>query len=231
MSTSTSAEVAASAAGHVLGAASRVVARLRSDRPLHPSGASYAAVVTIPGCASTGGASTGVPWLDEPGVHDVVLRVSRAAGLPPSLPDVHGVALRVRPAGAGPADLLFAGTGRSALGRFLLRPATRLGTGALTTLLPVRCPAGALVLRLSPTGSEPVPKGVLPPSMVLSWALGTGPWRYAGEVVGGARLGPEVDRERHDPVVHQLPGTTQYPVVRLLREPAYRQARRQRPGR
>lgn len=226
MSTSTPARVAASTAGHVLGATSRVVARLRSDRPLHPSGASYAAVVTVPG-----GASTGVPWLDEPGVHDVVLRVSRAAGLPPWLPDVHGVALRVQPAGAGPVDLLFAGTGGSALGRFLLRPAMRLGTGALTTLLPVRCPAGALVLRLSPTGRERVQEGALPPTMVLSWALGTGPWRYAGEVVTGAPLGPGVDRERHDPVVHQLPGTTQYPVVRLLREPAYRQARRQSPGR
>ena len=226
MSTSTSARVAASAAGHVLGATSRVVSRLRSDRPLHPRGASYAAVVTIPGEASTG-----VPWLDEPGVHDGVLRVSRAAGLPPWLPDVHGVALRVEPAGAGPVDLLFAGTGRSALGRFLLRPEMCYGNGALTTLLPVRCAAGALVLRLTPTGSETAMEGSLPTSMVLSWALGTGPWRYAGEVVTGAPLGPDVDRERHDPVVHQLPGTTQYPVVRLLREPAYRQARRQRPGR
>ena len=33
------------------------------------------------------------------------------------------------------------------------------------------------------------------------------------------------DTERHDPVVHQLPGTEQYPWVARLREPAYRSAR------
>ena len=95
----------------------------------------------------------------------------------------------------------------------------------------MRSPAGPLLLRLTPAGPAPVPEDSPPDRMVLSWAVGTGPWRYAGEVVTGAPLRPAADRERHDPVVHQLPGTEQYPVVRRLREPAYRRARRQRPGR
>ena len=174
----------------------------------------------------TGSGLTGVPWLDEPGSHEVTVRVSRAAGLPLRMPDVYGIAIRLGVGEGETVDLLFATTGDSATGRFVLRPARGVETGPLTTLLPVRSTRGALLLRLVASAPGPVEELTLPRSMVLSAAHGTGPWRDVGTLVVGARLGPESDAEHHDPVVHELPGTEQYPVVRRLREPAYVAARK-----
>ena len=200
------------------------LARLRDDRPLHPQGASYAGTVT-----TTGHGRSGVPWLDRPARHEVSVRVSRAVGLPRWMPDVYGIAVRAQVAGGRPADLLFASTGDSVGGRLMLRPRRVVGTGPLTTLLPVRSPNGALVLRLTATAPqpEPQPEEVLtPPStMALAYAHGTGPWRHCGELHVGARLDRRAEVERHDPVLNLLPGTEQYPALRSLREPSYRSAR------
>ena len=174
----------------------------------------------------TGTGSTGVPWLDDPGSHEVTARVSRSVGLPRPLPDVYGIALRVPVDGRLPADLLFASTGHSAAGRFVFRPAFGVDTRSLTTLLPVRSPKGALVLRLVAEAPVPAEELVLPASMVLSAALGTGPWQDVATLTRGTALGPDSPSDRHDPVVHELPGTEQYAVVRRLREPAYVAARK-----
>lgn len=216
------AAVAAGAgAGRVLAGLFGTVARVRHDRPLHPRGVTYEAELTV-----TGGGRTGVSVLDEPGTHHATLRVSRAVGLPPRLPDVYGIALRLGPGTSTPADLLFATTGRSAVGRFVLQPRTHLGSASLTTLLPLRSPAGPLVLRLAADGEPSVAEGSLPHRMVLSCAVGTGSWRQVGMVHVGPESTAGEDAERHDPLVHQLPGTEQYPLVRRLREPAYLAARR-----
>ena len=209
----------AAAGGGVLAVVFGTLARLRDDRPLHPHGASYAGTVT-----TTGHGRSGVPWLDRPARHEVSVRVSRALGLPRWMPDIYGIALRARVAGGRPADLLFASTGDSHGGRLLLRPRRAVGTGPLTTLLPVRSPNGALVLRLTATTAQP--EGVLtPPStMALAYAHGAGPWRQCAELRVGARL-DRAEVERHDPVLNLLPGTEQYPAVRALREPSYRSAR------
>jgi hypothetical protein len=212
--------VASSAGGLALAATFGAVARLRRGRPLHPQGASWAGTVAIPG-----GADSGVPWLDVAGVHEVTLRVSRGVGLPVALPDVYGLAVRVHGMAPGPADLLFASTGDSPLGRFLFAPRGAVGNGPMTTLLPVRSERGPLVLRLTPVDRAPVPERALPSPLLLSYALSTGDWWPVGEVRVGHRLGPEAELERHDPVAHPLPSTVQYEVVRRLRGPAYRAAR------
>jgi hypothetical protein len=200
----------------------RAVGALRRDRALHPRGVSAAAVVR-----TTGRAASGVPWLDEAGDTEVTVRFSRATGLPRRLPDIHGVALRV-PGPAlgreGPADLLFAGTGDSRLGRFLLVPRLRPDAGPLTTLLPYRSARGPLLLRLVPTGGLRNDDGV-PAGYALSYAVGTGRWHEVGEILVGALLPEPVDRVRHDPVLNLLPGTRQYGFVARLREPSYRAAR------
>lgn len=213
-------EAGAAAAGQVLGVVFGGVARLRADRPLHPRGATYSALVTVHRPAGIG-----VPWLDEPADHEASVRVSRAAGLPSWLPDVHGVALRLGRDARTPVDLLFATTGESAVGRFVLQPRLGLAGAHLTTLLPVRSSAGPLLLRLVGDESSPPVPGSVPSRLVLSWATGRGPWHEVGEVRVGARMPPDVDAERHDPVVHQLAGTDQYGMVTRLREPAYRAAR------
>ena len=213
-------EAASAAGGLALGATFATVARLRRGRPLHPQGASYTAQITISGVADSG-----VPWLDDPGTHEATLRVSRGAGLPLALPDVYGVAIRIMGLAEGPADLLFASTGDSPLGRFVFVPRTAIEHGPMTTLLPVRSDRGPLVLRLTPADRAPDAELALPTPMLLSYALGTGDWWPAGEVRVTHRLGLEAELERHDPVAHPLPGIAQYPVVRLLRGPAYRAAR------
>lgn len=221
------------AAGLGLGAVFGAVAALRHGRPLHPQGVTLR--VTLLG---EGAGRTGVPLLDHAGVSDGTVRVSRAMGLPPWLPDIYGVALRL-PQTAGydgePADLLFASTGDSRLGRFTLLLHSDLSDGPLTTLLPVRSPAGPLLLRLAPVPGSTVrevgPSLRVPDRLSLSYAVGTGPWVPVAEVAVGARIEGQDDPRRHDPVVHQLPGTEQYPVVRFLREPAYAAARHQKvPG-
>ena len=212
---------AASAAGGLaLAGTFAAVSRLRRGRPLHPQGASYAATITI-----SGAAESGVPWLDHLGTHDATLRVSRGAGLPVALPDVHGVAIRILGLAEGPADLLFASTGDSPLGRFEFVLRAAVEHGPMTTLLPVRSEQGPLVLRLTPANHNPAAELALPSPLLLSYAMGTGDWSPAGEVHVVDRLGPVAELERHDPVTHPLPGTAQYNVVRLLRGPAYRAAR------
>ena len=217
-------EAGAAVAGQALGVVFGGLARVRGDRPLHPRGATYSALVTVQRSAGLG-----VPWLDEPADHEASMRVSRAAGLPSWLPDVYGVALRLGRDAGTPVDLLFATTGESAVGRFVLQPRVRLAGSQLTTLLPVRSSAGPLLLRLVGDETSATAPASEPSRLVLSWATGRGPWHEVGEVRVGARLSPDVDAERHDPVVHPLTGTDQYGVVARMREPAYRAARAVRP--
>lgn len=223
-------EAASAAAGRCLSAASGGVARLRHGRPLHPKGRSYAATVY------RDGANTGVPWLDEVGPAEVVARVSRAIGLPQQVPDIYGIAIRIDLADNGfeldqletqhrVADLLFASTGDTAIGRFVLKPRAEVGTGPLTTLLPVHAPAGPLLLRLAPREPEVAGDDDAPPDMTLAYAIGMRRWNPLGLLKFGAEVAGH-DNDRHDPVEHQLPGQQQYSWVKLLREPAYRAARR-----
>lgn len=206
--------------GGVLAGAFGAAAWARHGRPLHPQGATYAATVLM-----TGRGRSGVAWLDDAGRHEGSLRVSRAMGLPLLLPDIYGIALRLESPAAPGVDLLFASTGQSRLGRFMLAVRSGVETGPLTTLLPVRSPRGPLVLRLAPAVGGRVAELSLPARLSLAYAHGGGTWQHVGEIAVGALLGPETERERHDPVLRELPGTAQYPVIRALREPAYRAAR------
>ena len=226
---STAGRAAGLAAGLGLGALFGALAVLRRGRPLHARGVTLRASLRCDGSGRSG-----VPLLDDAGACEVTVRVSRAAGLPAWLPDVYGLALRLPGPSGGegaPADLLFASTGDSGLGRFALLVHSQLTDGPLTTLLPVRSPAGPLVLRLAavPGASEREvgPSLCVPERLSLSYAVGTGPWVAVGEVSLAEGVEGEDDQRRHDPVVHRLPGTSQYPVVRALREPAYAAARLQ----
>lgn len=212
----------AGSAGQALGALFGAVGQIRGDRALHPRGVTYAALATM-----RRDAASGVPWLDTAGTSPVVVRVSRATGLPSPWPDVHGIAVHV-PAEVlsrrDGADLLFASTGDSGLGRFLLTARREATGGPLTTLLPVRTAAGPMLFRLQPRGGPA--SSLVGARYQLAYAVGTRPWTLVGEIVVGQPEGNQVDRRRHDPVLHTLPGTEQYPAVAALREPAYRAARR-----
>jgi hypothetical protein len=158
-----------------------------------------------------------VPWLDEPGQDEVLVRLSRAIGLPGALPDIHGLALRVPVADGSCGDLLLATTGWGRITRFVLTPTRRPTGRPMTTLLPYRAPTGAVVLGARARGAE---------SFELAVAPYDGEWRVFADL----RLSPQpLDEDlSFDPVEHQLPGLEQYPAVERLREPSYRKARETR---
>ncbi len=78
---------------------------------------------------------------------------------------------------------------------------------------------GALLFRVTPEPDAGQPPG----RYDLAVSVGAPQWRTVGSL--GCVWGP--DRAlRFDPVENVLPGTGQYAVVRMLREPAYALARR-----
>jgi hypothetical protein len=199
----------ARAGGGALASLIRGVSALRVDaKPLHPRG------TVVRGTLQRRGLDlpTGVAWLDEPGEDDVVLRWSRAVGLPSPVPDIHGLAVRVDRAD-GFGDALFATTGWVGPLRSLLVPGISAHR-AMTTLLPYTTPEGALLLGARP--GEDVTR--------LYVATPLGPWREFAELRETA--GPPLDQPiRFDPVLHPLPGLAFPAWVKRLREPAYRTAR------
>ena len=206
---------AADLAGQALSTLTRGVAALRSpaEKPLHPEGEMYAGRLVRYGSD----APIGVPWIDQAGEDEVTVRLSRAIGLPGRLPDVQGLALRLRKGQTRYGDLLLASTGWDPVTRHLLLPAWS-AHAPLTSLLPYRSPAGPLVI-----GARPVDVR----GYHLSWAsVGRG-WHPLGDLTLEMVLPPE-DEISFDPVVNPLPGLEQYPWVERLREQSYATARRLR---
>lgn len=202
---------AASAGGAALAGAIRAVAALRpAAKPLHPVGAVCAGRIHRHGSKP----GSGVAWLDEPGEDEVLVRLSRAVGLPAALPDIHGLAIRVLTPEGG-ADLLLASTGWGRLSRFVLTASREPSRRPMTTLLPYRAPSGAVLIGARATG---------PASYTLAWAPHNGEWQTFGVLNLNGR--PAADRAiSFDPVRRRLPGLEQYAAVSRLREPAYRRAR------
>lgn len=210
---------AASVGGAGLAGAARAVAAVRpAAKPLHPKGDLVSGELVRTGTGQ--GAATGVAWLDEAGWDQVMVRLSRAVGMPRALPDIHGLAMRV-PLGDGRhGDVLFATTGTGRWTRFLLAPGWKVQR-PMTTLLPYRTPAGPVVLAIRAVAEE---------RYELAHALGGGEWRRFGELVLAGTTGPD-PTVSFDPVGNPLPGLEFYDWVTRLREPAYLIARRTRPGR
>ena len=215
---------AASVGGAFLAAATQAVASLRPARkPLHPDGDVVAGRIYRSGSDE----KTGVAWLEEAGEDDVIVRLSRAIGLPRVLPDVHGLAIRVpaRRDNAGddtcPAagDLLFATTGRGRVTRFVLTMSRNPRGRPLTTLLPYETDTGPVLLAADgSTGGD---------TYDLSWARPAGDWNHFAVLRLSTRHSDDT-RLSFDPVRRQIPGLRQYPAVTRLREPAYLRARRSR---
>lgn len=207
---------ASSTGGQVLRVATGLVSVRPADKPLHPRGSLRTGTLHRFGAAET----TGVAWLDHAGRDDVVVRLSRAVGLPSPVPDIFGLAVRV-PAGDDTyGDLLFATTGLGRLTRFTLTPARSAGGRPMTTLLPYRTPAGPVVLSAVLEDDHLI---------TLSWALGAGAWHRFAELALDETPAGDGDREpSFDPIRNALPGLENYAWVRRLREPSYLTARHAR---
>lgn len=208
--------VAAAAPGAVLGAVFGAAALVRRTKPLHPEGSVGEGVLEI----TAPQRQLGVPLLAERGPHSCTVRWSRAMGLPDSLPDFEGLAVRLEGADGRPADLLFASTGTGAVSRFVLVPRSPGRHGPQTTLLPVSAGGSSLMFQVTPSS---VPAQGLPTGFDLAVATSGSSWTPVGTLT--VQWGPDRPM-RFDPVENLLPGTEQYPLVRVLREPSYFLARR-----
>lgn len=205
-------QVLSSTGGSLLAGGTRLLgAALRRTKPLHPEGHLRRATVTRTGADP----ATGCAWLDEPGTDDALVRVSRGIGLPGTVPDVHGMAIRVSLDGAV-GDLLLASTGTGRLSRFLLTATRSAGGGPLGTLLPYRSPRGPVLIAAVPES---------PLAFRLQRSGLAGDWVPFGRLELGEDLGDDT-QVSFDPVVNVLPGLATYDWVRRLRGPAYRTARR-----
>lgn len=204
----------ASVGGAALAGTIRLVAAVRpAAKPLHPRGDVVRGRLTRTGLDAAD--ATGSPWIDEPGTDEVLVRRSRAVGLPSPLPDIHGLAIRVPREDGGYGDLLLAMTGLGRVTRHLLTAGRSPGSRPLTTLLPYRSPTGALLV-----GARAADDRVYD----LMVARPGGEWRSFGTLALSAEHGPD-EPLSFDPVRHTLPRLDNYPWVRRLREPSYATAR------
>ena len=213
----------AKVAGVLLAAAFGLAGLVRRNKPLHPVGGTSPATWQV-----TRPAGLGVPLLDDAGARRVVVRLSRAASLRRSGPDIMGLAVRVTgdAADGRDADLLFATTGTGRWSRFLLRPQPAWGVGDYTTLLPLAWHGGTVVLRLQ---ARSVTEYAL--SVRVHERRGVGGsagWREVGGLVLDGPPGPDLPI-RFRPVLGPPLGLTVPAWIRSVREPAYVVARRLAP--
>ena len=206
---------AASVGGALLATATRTTAALRpAAKPLHPRGRVRQACLYRHGVEP----ALGVEWLDTVAIDEVVVRESRAVGLPTAVPDIHGLAIRVPNPDGTHGDLLLASTGWGRLSRFVLTASRTTYGRPMTTLLPYRTAAGPLLIGARSGGHETVE---------LSWSVGDGPWRHFADLRLSEQDADDADIS-FDPVLNRLPGLEQYGWVERLREPSYDEARADR---
>src|SRR3954454_25076140 len=207
--------VASATGGQVLRTATGLIAARPAAKPLHPRGDLVRGTLRRFGREE----KTGATWLDDGGQDRVLVRVSRAVGLPSGVPDIHGLALRV-PRADGHGGLLFASTG---LGRVARSPLTAAGSPrgrAMTTLLPYRTPAGGVLLSAVFHDDAEVR---------LAWAIRAGAWPpFARLMLDDEPLDQGDTHVSFDPVGNLLPGLENYRWVQLLMEPSYATARHSR---
>ncbi|MET8161221.1 hypothetical protein ABZT47_33100 [Sphaerisporangium sp. NPDC005289] len=211
----------------------QAVARLRHGRPLHPDGLVLDAALALHGASRPRGAA----FLDEPADLRGVARLSRAAGLPPPLPDILGLALRWRTSAAPDggtgevtAELLLATTGHTLLGRRLLRPATRWSPGMYGSLLPYAAGGGHVLLGVVARWPGP-PAGLAalrraseggPLRFDLVVASPLGPWeRFGTLTLTGPARSDAAEPTRFDPVRNPIPGLPPTGLLQWARGPIY----------
>ena len=193
---------------------------------MHPRGAVFDAVLDRTGSEPP----WGVPWLDATARDDVVVRLSRGAGLPAPLPDLLGLAVRL-PGDGGPVDLLLTTTGR---GRSPAWSPFRAGHRR-RLLLDHGLPLRRRVVRFAafPEGdhlpSEPAPlvDAVARDGLRFTFAAATGrgPWRRFARLTLTTPTDPRDCDVRFDAVRNPPPGLVPDGPMARFRAPSYATAR------
>jgi hypothetical protein len=204
--------------GRLVGVPLAALARRRRGKPMHPDGVVRSGVLERTGSTPP----WGVPWLDEPARDPAVVRLSRGAGLPPSLPDVLGLAVRLTGPGDQRIELLLSTTGNGRFSRVVPVPRRDPAT-AYGSIMGYRTDAGTL--RLAAVGERTAGGSGGTLVFVLAAAHGTGPWRPFARLTLGAAVQPPDPDVRFDAVLHPPPGMIPDGPMARLRAPAYAMAR------
>jgi hypothetical protein len=217
----------------VVAAPLAALARWRDGKPMHPRGAVLQAVLERHGSDRP----WGVPFLDATARDDVVVRLSRGAGLSAPLPDLLGLAVRLDDGSGQPIDLLLSTTGRGALTRVV--PVLRRDTASVyCSIMAYGSAAGPIRLAALPTGdgvpSDPEPLAAAvrrqPLVFVLAAARGAGAWVPFARLVIGEAVRPLDPELRFDAVRHPPPGLVADGPLARFRAPAYAAAQEARDG-
>lgn len=179
----------------------RLASRLRGERAVHARGRTFHGRVHVPG-----GAATGAALLDEQGSYDAVVRFSRSVGLPPALPDVFGLAVRLLDA-AGPGahvDLLLDSTRPAPVLRRLPWPGLHVTAPVYGSLLPYAVGGRHRLLGARAVPGTPRVRALddLPERLEMALLLATphGPWREVGRLTTTGELpAPEGRRTQFTP--------------------------------
>lgn len=211
-------------AGRLVAVPLAALARWRDGKPMHPRGAVFSAVLERHGASRP----WGVPFLDDTGREDVVVRMSRGAGLPAPLPDLLGMAVRLGAQDGTPVDLLLSSTGRGRLTRVV--PVLRRDTAsAYCSIMAYRSVAGPVRIAALPTTAgvpsdpEPLAEAVRgrPLVFVLAAARGVEDWRPFARLTLGEPVRPLDPELRFDAVRHPPPGLVPDGPMARFRAPAY----------
>ncbi|TYK53383.1 DUF1990 family protein [Actinomadura decatromicini] len=193
-----------------------LAARRLRNRPLHPKGLVVDAALRLHGTSQR----WGVPLLDDQTELHGKARLSRAIGLPSALPDILGLALRwtlpnPETDDLDTVDLLLATTGRTILGRHLLRPMNRWSPAFYGSLLAYRVGDRRVLLGAVARGPRRAPADLAtlaqalderPLLFDLMVATEYGPWERFGELrLTGPAQNDEREPMRFNPTLHPVP--------------------------
>ncbi|WP_067893807.1 DUF1990 family protein [Actinomadura chibensis] len=214
-----------------------LAARRLRHRPLHPKGLVADAVLRLHGTSQI----WGVPLLDDQTELRGKARLSRAIGLPPAFPDILGLALRwAQPSDdQDTAELLLATTGRTILGRRLLRPMNRWTPAFYGSLLAYRVGDRRVLLGAVARGPRRAPADLptlaralddRPLLFDLMVATEYGPWERFGELrLTGPARGDEREPMRFNPALHPVPELHPVGLFQQVRGPTYAAVQRVAP--
>jgi hypothetical protein len=201
----------------------RTLSRLRRKRGFHPFGVGFSARFT-PQAEADVGADV------FEGEAEVVVRLSRALGLPEWVPEPYGLAIRF-PDAYGPdahQDFLLVTSALPPGGRHALLPARGFCDLPYSTLLPYRLRGKTVLLGARALAPRPGPKlGDLRERPVgglefeLTIAGLTGAWRPVGGLALGERLPPEQTEHLHFDPTNTGGGLELAGLLNRLRGPAY----------
>lgn len=204
----------------ITGSAFRLLSDLRGARILHPDGVAFdarwdAVDPVLP---------EGSPLAARDG-RQAIVRLSRGIGLPPAIPDILGVAIKVPDVhGAGAdQDLLLASVGPGPVGRRVLTPAIDFRATTFSSLLPYTVDGrrAPVVAEVHGPGASTLVALRYADASALEVQLYLGSGGHFARVSLGRRLDDEVARElRFDPW-HTGEALRPTGIVNRLRRPAY----------